>query len=229
VKTIGLLGGMSWESSQLYYKLINQGVARRLGGLHSAKLMMYSVDFEPIERMQCEGRWTEAGRVLGDAAVAVERGGAEMLLLCTNTMHKVAADIESRVSIPLLHIADVTAAAVTSSGVRRVGLLATRFTMEERFYLERLAGHGLDVVVPGARDRERVHQVIYDELCRGRIDESSRTALMEIVHTLEREGVQGVILGCTEIGMLLEQKDSPLPLYDSTTLHAEAAVDRALS
>jgi aspartate racemase len=229
MKTIGLLGGMSWESSHLYYKLINQRVARRLGGLHSAKLMMYSVDFEPIERMQREGRWTEAGRVLGDAAVAVERGGADMLLLCTNTMHKVAAEIESRIRIPLLHIADVTAAAVTSSGVRRVGLLATRFTMEERFYVERLAGHGLDVVVPSARDRERVHQVIYDELCRGRIEEFSRTAFIEIVHALEREGVEGVILGCTEIGMLLEQKDSPLPLYDSTTLHAEAAVDRALS
>ena len=229
VKTIGLLGGMSWQSSQLYYKLMNEGVAGRLGGLHSAKIVMYSVDLEPIERMQVEGRWAEAGQVLGDAAVALERAGADLLVLCTNTMHKVAPDIEARLKIPLLHIADVTAAAVAGAGIRRVGLLATRFTMEQEFYRQRLAGHGLEVIVPGPADRERVHRVIYDELCRGQVEATSRTAFIEIVQRLAEQGAQGVILGCTEIGMLIQHEHSPLPLFDTTSLHAAAAVDRALS
>jgi aspartate racemase len=229
MKTIGLIGGMSWESSALYYQVVNEGIKERLGGLHSAEVILYSVDFEPIERMQAEGRWADAGRRLAEAAASLERAGADFLVLCTNTMHRVAEDIEAAVAIPLLHIADPTADAVKRRGLRRVGLLGTRFTMEQAFYRDRLVHqHGLDVRVPGEAARERVHRVIYDELCLGRIVDSSRTAYQEIVQDLARDGAEAVILGCTEITMLLKPADVEIPLFDTTRLHAEAAVDRAL-
>jgi aspartate racemase len=228
-KTIGLIGGMSWESSLHYYRLINEAVRRRLGGLHSAKLVLYSVDFEPIERMQAQDRWSDAGEVLADAARRLERAGADLLVLCTNTMHRVAEQIESSVSIPLLHIADATAAEVKRHQLRRVGLLGTRFTLEQAFYRERLERrHGLEILIPPENDRALVHRVIYEELCLGRIEDSSKAAYRRIAQALVESGAQGVILGCTEIMMLLGSKDVSVPTFDTTELHALAAVERAL-
>ncbi|HAF55538.1 MAG TPA: aspartate racemase [Thauera sp.] len=229
MKTIGLLGGMSWESTVPYYRQINEAVKARLGGLHSAKIVLYSVDFAEIERLQHQGDWAAAGALLADAARALERAGADFIVLCTNTMHKVAPAIEAAVKIPLLHIADPTAAAIHDAGLHRVGLLGTRFTMEQDFYRGRLAGqHGIEVLVPEEDDRDLVHRVIYEELCLGRIDEPSRQAYREVMRRLVERGVQGIILGCTEISMLVGARDASVPLFDTTRIHAEAAVARAL-
>jgi len=230
MKTMGLIGGMSWESTLLYYRLVNEDVRARLGGLHSARTLLYSVDFEPIERMQAAGRWDEAGEVLADAAARLERGGADFLVLCTNTMHKVASAIEARVRIPLLHIADATGEAIRAAGLRKVGLLGTRFTMEQAFYRERLERRSeVEVLVPSEQDRARVHAVIYDELCLGDVRAGSRAAFQSIVHSLVAAGAQGIIFGCTEICMLLSQADVPVPVFDTTAIHARVAVDRALA
>jgi aspartate racemase len=229
MKTIGLIGGMSWESTVPYYRLINEGVKQRLGGLHSARIVLFSVDFHDIERLQHAGRWDDAGAMLGDAARALQSAGAEFLVLCTNTMHKVTPAIEAAVRIPLLHIADPTAEAVKRAGIRTVGLLGTRFTMEEDFYRGRLeARHGLPVVIPGAADRDIVHHVIYDELCLGVTLEESRAAYRAIIGRLVAQGAEGIILGCTEIGLLVGPADSPVPVFDTTRLHAESAVNLAL-
>jgi len=230
VKTLGLIGGMSWESTVPYYQIINRFVSARLGGLHSARLVLYSVEFHEIEMLQHEGRWEEAGDILADAARAVRRAGAEAIVLCTNTMHKVAGQIEAAVDIPLLHIADATAARVKQAGVSRVGLLGTKFTMEQDFYRGRLeARHGLEVLTPSQEQRDLVHTVIYDELCMGRIENPSRESYRQIVSDLVARGVQGVILGCTEIGLLLKPEDAAVPLFDTAAIHAEAAAEWALS
>jgi aspartate racemase len=229
VKTIGLLGGMSWESSAEYYRLANELVRERLGGLHSADCILRSVDFAEIETLQAEDRWDDAGRLLGEAARALEHAGADLLVLCTNTMHKVADEIAAAVSIPLVHVVDVTAAAVQRGGLSTVGLLGTAFTMEQDFYRERLAGHGLAVVVPGDEDRRRVHRIIYDELCLGVFTEASRQAYREVIGRLRDSGAEGVILGCTEIELLVRAEDVDVPVFPTTRLHIAAAVDQALA
>lgn len=229
MKLIGLLGGMSWESTSVYYRAINEAVQERLGGLHSARCLLYSVEFAEIAALQQAGDWEAAGELLAGAAAALEQAGAACLVLCTNTMHRVAPAIERRIKLPLLHIADPTAAAISARGLRRIGLLGTRFTMEQDFYSGRLRErHGLEVLVPEPADRALIHQVIYDELCRGVIREESRRRYLEIVGRLAAAGAEGVILGCTEIGMLIGQGDTALPLFDTTLLHARAAVDFAL-
>jgi aspartate racemase len=229
VKTLGLIGGMSWESTVPYYRTINRVVGERLGGLYSARLVLYSVEFHEIEALQHEGRWEQAGDILADAARAVRRAGAEAIVLCTNTMHKVAGQIEAAVDVPLLHIADATAARVKQAGVSRVGLLGTKFTMEQDFYRGRLeARHGLEVLTPPADQRDVVHAVIYGELCLGRVEESSRQAFRQTVSDLVVQGAQGVVLGCTEIGLLLRPEDAAVPLFDTAAIHAEAAAEWAL-
>ena len=229
MKRIGLIGGMSWESTALYYRLLNQGVADRLGGLHSADLVLASVDFAPIARLQADGRWDEAGGVLAERARQLEAAGAELLVLCTNTMHQVAPAIEAAVTVPLLHIIDVTAAAAREAGLRRLGLLATGFTMGQPFYRDRLATHDLDAIVPDAAGRELVHRIIYDELCRGVITEDSRRRVRAVVEDLVARGADGIILGCTEIELLVGPADSPVPVLPTTALHAAAALDAALA
>jgi len=230
MKTIGLIGGMSWESSAGYYRLVNEGVKGRLGGLHSARLVLYSVDFHAIERLQQAGDWEAAGVVLADAAGALERAGADLLVLCTNTMHKVAGAIEAAVAVPLLHIADPTGAAIRRAGFGRVGLLGTRFTMEQAFYRERLRDiHGLDVLVPDDASREVVHRVIYEELCLGMIRDASREAYRGIMREMVARGAQAIVLGCTEISLLVGPADASVPLFDTTALHADAAVEAALA
>jgi aspartate racemase len=230
MKTIGLLGGMSWESTLHYYAAINERVKERLGGLHSAEVLLCSVDFAPIAEMQAEGRWADAAHLLAQAAARLERAGADFLVLCTNTMHLVAGEIAAAVSIPFLHIADVTAAAVKRQRVRRVGLLGTAFTMEHPFYRQRLEReHQLEVLTPPGPDRALIHRVIYQELCQGRVVESSRQEFRRIASELADAGAEGVILGCTEIMMLLHQSDLRVPVFDTTALHAAAAVDLALS
>lgn len=230
MKTIGLIGGMSWESTASYYRLINEQVQQRLGGLHSARILLYSLDFAPIERMQAEGDWDGAGMVLAHAARALEAGGADFLLICANTMHKVAPAIEAAVHLPLLHIADPTAEAVTRAGYARVGLLGTRFTMEDNFYIDRLRErHGLDVLVPDQAEREVIHRVIYDELCLGHLVDASRDAYRQIIARLVERGAEAIILGCTEIALLVHASDASVPLFDTTDLHARAAVDQALA
>ncbi len=229
MKTIGLIGGMSWESTVTYYRRLNELVKERLGGLHSARVILYSMDFQEIEQLQQSDRWNEAGQLLAHAARALERAGADCLVLATNTMHKVAPAIEAAVSIPLLHIADPTARAVKQAGLQTVGLLGTRFTMEEEFYrgrLERL--HGLTVLVPGKEDREVVHRIIYDELCCGLLLDTSRDRYRQIIRNLVDQGAEGIVLGCTEISLLVSQPDSPVPIFDTTSLHAERAVDFAM-
>jgi aspartate racemase len=229
MKTIGLIGGMSWESSIEYYRIINEVTKARLGGLHSAPSVMVSVDFAAIEVMQRQGAWQEAAEAMIAAAQAVERGGADFVVLCTNTMHKAADDIQAHIDIPFLHIADATAQTVRQCGLRRVGLLGTRFTMEEDFYKRRLVeSYGLDVIVPGHDERDIVHRVIYDELCAGEIRLASKLRYISIIERLVTAGAEGVILGCTEIGLLVSQDDSPVPLFDTTRIHAEAAVAYAL-
>jgi aspartate racemase len=230
VKTIGLIGGMSWESTVPYYQDINRAIGARLGGLHSAKIVLYSVEFQEIERLQHAGRWDEAGVILAQAARAVRRAGADVIVLCTNTMHKVAPQIEAAVDVPFLHIADATAARVKAAGVSRVGLLGTRFTMEESFYRGRLESqHGLEVLVPPEDARALVHRVIYEELCLGQVREDSRRAFQAVVAGLAARGAEGVILGCTEIGLLLRQDDAQVPLFDTGRIHAEAAAEFALA
>ncbi len=224
MKIIGLIGGMSWESTIPYYRVINETIKERLGGLHSAKVILYSVDFFEIEQLQHRGDWSTAGQVLAAAARALEGAGAEAIVLCTNTMHKVAEAIEAAVSLPLLHIADPTGEAIARAGLRTVGLLGTRFTMEETFYVERLRQrHGLDVVVPAAHDRALVHRVIYDELCLGRVVPESREHYRRIMRELVMRGAQGIVLGCTEISLLVSSTDAEVPLFDTTSLHARGA------
>lgn len=229
MKTLGLIGGMSWESTAEYYRTLNELTRDRLGGLHSARLVLYSVDFADIEHLQAAGRWEEAGAILADAARALEAAGAELLLICTNTMHKVADQVAAAVSVPLLHLADATADAVRAAGLRRVGLLGTAFTMEQDFYRGRLAATGgLDVLTPGADSRALVHRVIYEELCLGIIREESRAAYRRIIADLVAAGAEGIILGCTEIELLVHPEDSPVPVFPTARLHAEAAVTAAL-
>lgn len=228
VKTIGLLGGMSWESTLTYYRLINEGVKEKLGGLHSAKIALYSVDFHEIELLQHAGQWEEAGRLLGEAARRVEAAGADLFVLCTNTMHRVAPAIEERIGIPLLHIADATAEEIAKAGIGTVGLLGTRFTMEEDFYGGRLeARHHLKVLIPDESDREVVHRIIYQELCLGQIVAESRDRYVEIIGELEKRGAEAVILGCTEISLLVDAQHSPIPVFDTTAIHARKAVEWA--
>lgn len=229
MKTIGLIGGMSWESSIEYYRIINETTKARLGGLHSAKSLMYSVDFADVEVLQHQGKWTEAAHLLMDAAKKLEAGGADFIVLCTNTMHKVADDIQANVKIPLLHIADPTAQRVKDSGIREIGLLGTRFTMEEEFYRGRLSKkYDLQVHVPNAEERETVHRIIYEELVVGEIRQQSKEQYMGIIERMVNQGIEGIILGCTEIGLLIHEQDSQVPLFDTTKIHAEAAVEYAL-
>ncbi len=229
MKTIGLLGGMSWESTVGYYKTINQTVKEELGGLHSAKIAMYSVDFAPIEEMQTRGDWQTMAVMLSDAAQRVEAAGADCLLICTNTMHRVAPQVEAAISIPLLHIADATAEVLTADNIRNVGLLGTAFTMEQDFYKGRLQERfGLNVLIPTKNDRQIVHKVIYEELCLGKITASSRSAYLRIINDLAVRGAEAVILGCTEIGLLVQQKDTGVQLIDTTVIHARKAVQFAL-
>jgi amino-acid racemase len=227
-RVIGMLGGMSWESTAEYYRLANELVRERLGGLHSARILLASVDFAEIERLQVTARWDEAGRLLADMAKELEAAGAELVLLCTNTMHKVADQVEAAVSIPLLHLADAAAAAVIRAGLGPIGLLGPAFTMEQDFYRDRLTGHGLRVIVPDADDRADVHRIIYDELCQGIVREESRAVYRAVIGRLVQAGAAGVILGCTEIELLIDASDSPVPLFPTTRLHVEAAVDAAL-
>jgi aspartate racemase len=228
MKLLGLIGGMSWESTLPYYRHVNEAVRARLGGLHSARVVLYSVDFHAIETLQREARWDEAGAQLADAARALQAAGAELLVLCTNTMHLVAPAIEAATPLPLLHIADPTAHAIRAAGLTRVGLLGTRFTMEQAFYRERLAQHGVEALLPSASERDEVHRVIYAELCLGQVRDASRRFYRDVIAGLVARGAQGVILGCTEIGLLVGAHDAAVPLFDTTLLHAQAAVDWAL-
>jgi aspartate racemase len=229
MKTLGLIGGMSWESTVPYYRQINQWVNQRLGGLHSAKIILYSVDFQQIEALQRSGDWQQAGLLLAEAAQALHRAGAEGLVLCTNTMHKVASAITAASPLPLLHIADATAQQIRQQGLRRIGLLGTRFTMEQDFYKARLAEQGIDVLIPEQAERDLVHQVIYQELCLGHIKAESRLAYQRIIADLVAAGAEGVILGCTEIGLLVQPDDAAVPLFDTTAIHARAAADWMLA
>jgi aspartate racemase len=230
MKTIGLIGGMSWESSLLYYRLVNEMVQGRLGGLHSARCILSSVEFAEIETLQREGRWEEAGAILNRAALGLERAGAELLLICANTMHKVADQAMRGVRVPLLHVVDATAERVRAAGLRRVALLGTRYVMEQGFYRQRLAErHGLEVLVPGPSDREEVHRVIFEELVLGRIEPRSKARYVATMEALVGAGAEGIIAGCTEIGMLVQQPDIAVPLFDTTEIHALAAVERALA
>ena len=228
MQTIGLLGGMSWESTELYYRWINELVKEKLGGLHSAKIVLVSVDFQEIETLQHEGRWDEAGAALAQAAQQIEAAGADFLLICTNTMHKVAPQIEAAINIPILHLADATAVRIQQHGLKKVGLLGTNFTMEQDFYRGRLEQHGLEVIVPNAADRAIVHGVIYNELCLGKVTDASRQAFLRIINDLHAQGAEGIIEGCTEIVMLVQQQHTTVPLFDTTAIHAETAVNRAL-
>lgn len=230
MKTIGMIGGMSWESTVSYYQAINQGIKAELGGLHSAKICLYSVDFAEIEALQHQGKWDETAVILSKAAQSVEAGGADCLLICTNTMHKVAPQIEAKITIPILHIADATAEQLLSDGVTKVGLLGTRFTMEQDFYKRRLVDKfGIEVLVPNEDDRDVIHTVIYSELCQGVVSAESRERYLEVVDRLSSQGAQAVILGCTEIALLINQQHTDIPLYDTTKIHADYAVKWAIS
>ena len=229
MKTIGLIGGMSWESTAIYYQRINTLIKERLGGLHSARLVIYSVDFHEIEVLQRENRWTEAGDMLAQAGSALCAAGADALLICTNTMHKVADAVENASGLPLLHIADVTGEALRKAAISRIALFGTRFTMEQDFYRGRLSERfGIDVLVPDEADRQRIHAIIYDELCVGILSASSRQELIGIIHKMRERGAEGVILGCTELPLLIQAADLPLPVFDTTELHARSAVDFSL-
>jgi len=228
MKTIGLIGGMSWESSSEYYRIINEEVKQRLGGLHSAKCILYSVDFEEIEIFQRNDEWEKAAQILADAARSLEVAGADFIVLCTNTMHKVANEIQAGIHIPLLHIADITAEQVLSDGIKTIGLLGTRYTMEQNFYKSRLEAQGIKVLIPKETDRVMVNAVIYKELCLGQIIDESRARYKRIIEDLVEQGADGIILGCTEIGLLVKSEDSTVPLYDTTLLHAIGAVNFAL-
>ena len=229
MKTIGMLGGMSWESTASYYNALNQGVKAELGGLHSAKVALYSVDFAEIEELQHKGEWQQTAAILSSAAKSIEAAGADFLLICTNTMHKVADDIQASINIPILHIADATASQLVTDGIKKVGLLGTAFTMEQDFYKSRLQEkYAINVIVPEEPDRRIVHSIIYEELCRGVISARSRTQYLAIIAALEAQGAEAVILGCTEIALLVQQQDTHVPLYDTTEIHAAKAVELAL-
>ena len=229
MKTIGLIGGMSWESSAEYYRILNEEVNRRLGGVHSAKCVMVSVDFAEVEAMQHSGRWDLATEAMVEAARQVQAGGADFVLLCTNTMHKLADEVQQAISIPLVHVADATGQAILAKGFRRAGLLGTRFTMEEDFYRERLQERfGLEVLIPEEDERKDIHRVIYSELVLGNIREDSRRRYLEIIQGLVARGAECIILGCTEIGLLVKQEDTEIPLFDTTRIHALAAIEKAL-
>ncbi|WP_238081383.1 MULTISPECIES: aspartate/glutamate racemase [Pseudescherichia] len=226
MKTIGLLGGMSWESTIPYYRLINEGIKARLGGLHSASLLLHSVDFHDIEACQSSGDWDRAGEILASAAAGLERAGAEGIVLCTNTMHKVADQIEDRCSVPFLHIADATARAIQKANLQQVALLGTRYTMEQDFYRGRMRDtHGIETCVPDEEDRGRVNQIIFDELCLGTFSEPSRAYFIDLIARMANQGAEGVIFGCTEIGLLVSQDQSPIPVFDTAALHAADVVD----
>ncbi|MGQ9673735.1 MAG: aspartate/glutamate racemase family protein [Candidatus Aminicenantales bacterium] len=229
MKTIGLIGGMSWESTILYYRILNEEVKARLGGLHSARCVLYSVDFDEIEHYQKTGDWEGAAQALAGAAAALKRAGADFLVLCTNTMHKVAEEIQAQAGIPLLHIADATAEAILTKNIKSIGLLGTRYTMEQDFYKRRLEEKGIRVTIPEERDRALIHKVIYEELCLGKALEESRSRFRDIIQRLVASGAEGIILGCTEIGLLIKEEDSPVPVFDTTEIHARAAVDLALA
>ncbi|MGE8205535.1 aspartate/glutamate racemase family protein [Heyndrickxia sp. NPDC080065] len=228
MKTIGLIGGMSWESTVEYYRIINEEVKNKLGGLHSAKCILYSVDFEVVERYQANGDWRKAGQLLGDAAQSLEKSGADFIVICTNTMHKVVADINKKISIPILHIADATANQIIEAEVRTVGLLGTKYTMEQDFYKERIESNGIKVLVPNTTERELVNKVIYDELCLGEINPSSRDYYKKVIQNLVDRGAEGIILGCTEVGLLVKQEDAEAPIFDTTLIHAIESVNFAL-
>ena len=229
MKTIGLLGGMSWESTVTYYQIINRLVKEKLGGLHSAQILLYSVDFQPIEECQSRGDWERSAELLSDAALRLEGAGADFILICTNTMHKVAPQVQARLHVPLLHIADATAGALKAAGIDTVALLGTKYTMCQDFYKERLIQAGVRVLIPEAADIELVNHVIFDELCLGRLEDGSKREFLRIIDGLSRQGAQGVILGCTEIGLLIQQSDTALPVFDTTLIHAARAVELALS
>ncbi|CNE27790.1 putative aspartate/glutamate racemase [Yersinia rohdei] len=229
MKILGLIGGMSWESTIPYYRMINQQVKEQLGGLHSAKIILYSVDFHEIEQLQAKGDWHTAAKVLSDAAVSLKRAGAEVIVVCTNTMHKVADDIEAACGLPLLHIADTTAAQIKQQGINKIGLLGTRYTMEQDFYRGRLAEqHDIEVITPDSIDREIINRIIYEELCLGIITETSRQEYRRIIGKLEQQGVQGIIFGCTEITLLVNAQDAQVPVFDTTAIHAKTAAEYAL-
>lgn len=229
MKTIGLLGGMSWESTLTYYKAINEGVKKELGGLHSAKIVLYSVDFAVIREFQDAGQWNKAGALLSEAAKGVQSAGANFLLLCTNTMHNVVSQIEENIDIPVLHIADATAEELLKNNVKKAGLLGTKFTMEQDFYKNRISEKfGIDIIIPDEEERKTVHNIIYDELCQGIMNYTSEEKILEIIKKLNEKGAEAVILGCTEIPMIIGQEDTDIPLYDTTFIHADAAVKKAL-
>lgn len=229
MKILGLIGGMSWESTIPYYRMINQQVKEQLGGLHSAKIIIYSVDFHEIEQLQAKGDWQTAAQVLSDAAVSLKRAGAEVVVVCTNAMHKVADDIEAASGLPLLHIADATAAQIKHHGIRKIGLLGTRYTMEQDFYRGRLTEkHDIEVITPDSSDREIINRIIYEELCLGGINEHSHQEYRRIMKTLEQKGAQGIIFGCTEITLLVNAQDATVPVFDTTAIHAKAAAEYAL-
>ena len=229
MKTIGLIGGMSWESTVTYYQLINEAVKEQLGGLHSAEILLYSVDFDEIEALQSSGQWDKAGAILAEIAHKLEQAGADCILICTNTMHKVADTVRAAVSVPLLHIAEATADALEAAGISRVALLGTRYTMTEDFYKSKLVARGIDVLIPESEDVDTVNSIIFDELCLGITSEASRQKLLSIIASLQKQGAQGVILGCTEIGLLISPQDTDLPVFDTTMIHAAAASAFALT
>ncbi|WP_286264498.1 aspartate/glutamate racemase family protein [Thalassotalea atypica] len=230
MKTIGLLGGMSWESTVSYYKAINQGVKSQLGGLHSAKILLNSVDFQPIETLQHQNKWQETADILTVAAQSIQAGGADCLLICTNTMHKVAGNIQAQIDIPIIHIADATGQVLMINNITKIGLLGTRFTMEQNFYKQRLIDKfGIDVMIPTTTQIDDIHRIIYQELCLGKIEFSSKQRYLEIIDDMYQKGAQGVILGCTEIALLINQQDTDVPLFDTTKIHADAAVKFALN
>ncbi|MEQ7049062.1 aspartate/glutamate racemase family protein [Paenibacillaceae sp. P-4] len=229
MKVIGLLGGMSWESSVEYYRIINEEVKRKLGGLHSAKCLLYSVDFDEIEQYQAEGNWEKAGEVLANAARSLEKGGADFIVICTNTMHKVIDDIRSKINIPIVHIADATANRIKEKGLRTIGLLGTKYTMEQDFYKSRLELNGIKVIVPNADERELINKIIYEELCLGKIHQESRDYYKKVIQGLIELGAEGIILGCTEIGLLVNPEDSKVPVFDTTYIHAVEAVNISLN
>lgn len=228
MRTIGLIGGMSWESTQAYYRLINQQVKSRLGGLNSAKIVLFSVNFAEIELLQRQGDWGKAARILSRAALSLQSAGAGSIVICTNTMHKVASQIEQVISVPLLHIADATANEINREGLSKVGLLGTAFTMEQNFYKQRLVDQGIEVIIPDTAQRKMIHEVIFNQLCLGKVEQASKHQFLEVVKRLQEQGAEGIVLGCTEIGLLITEHDTPVPLFDTTQLHAAAAVQWAL-
>ncbi|CAF1784782.1 MULTISPECIES: aspartate/glutamate racemase family protein [Bacillus] len=229
MKTIGLIGGISWESSAEYYRIINEEIKKKLGGLHSAKCLLYSVDFKEIEHYQSVGAWDKAGEALGEVARSLEKAGADFIVICTNTMHKVIGYIQEMITIPILHIADATAEQIIRQDIRSVGLLGTKYTMEQEFYKSRIASHDINVIVPNDDERELINNIIYQELCLGEIKQSSKNIYKKIINNLVDRGAEGIILGCTEIGLLVKVEDSEVPLFDTTLIHAQKAVNKSLS